>query len=304
MGKVGAMDAWPGASGLPVPVLYAHLEFLRQRGQTPGSVEARRRALLRMARTIPAPLLEASPGQLAAWRASLTVTPNTVVGYVSHARDFYAWAITTGYREDNPAKDLPVPKLTRGLPRPIGEAALMDAVINAPHRIRPWLVLAGWAGLRACEISGLKRERVLDTATPPALLVAADATKGRYERVVPMCPFVVTELRLVGLPRSGYVFRRADGRPGPNAPHQISHLVNRHLKDCGTDATLHQLRHRFATQAYRTSGKDLRAVQELLGHRDPATTAGYAAFDSAAAVRAVNALPAPPLLRAMEADHG
>ncbi len=58
-------------------------------------------------------------------------------------------------------------------------------------------------------------------------------------------------------------------------------------------ATLHQLRHRFATAAYQAAGGDLRLVQELLGHRSPVTTAGYAAYDQAAAAAAVEAIPAP-----------
>ena len=41
--------------------------------------------------------------------------------------------------------------------------------------------------------------------------------------------------------------------------------------------TLHQCRHRFATDAYRAS-HDLRLVQELLGHQSPSTTAGYTGY--------------------------
>jgi integrase len=42
--------------------------------------------------------------------------------------------------------------------------------------------------------------------------------------------------------------------------------------------TLHTLRHRFGTAAYRGS-HDLRAVQELLGHSSPATTQIYVAVN-------------------------
>ena len=45
-------------------------------------------------------------------------------------------------------------------------------------------------------------------------------------------------------------------------------------------------RHRFATQAYRT-GRDLRAVQELLGHAKPETTARYAAVPDGSLAAAV-----------------
>lgn len=62
------------------------------------------------------------------------------------------------------------------------------------------------------------------------------------------------------------------------------------LVDCGTilitaalghEATTHTLRHRAATVAYRGT-RDLRAVQELLGHSRPETTAGYVAIEDEA----------------------
>jgi integrase/recombinase XerC len=281
------------AAGVPGPILAAHLASLAQRGCTPGTIEARRRALHRMAAQIPVPLLEATAADLGAWRARLAVTGNTVVVYVSHAREFYRWAIAAGLAEPpGPAAGLPVPRLIRGLPRPAAEQDLMRAVATAPPRVRPWLVLAGWAGLRAREIALLRRERVLDTVVPPVLLVTADATKGHRERVVPLAPFALAALRAAGLPRAGFVFPRFDGRPGPNAPAVISHVANRHLADCGAQCTLHQLRHRFGSVLYQQT-RDLRMVQELLGHADPASTAGYAAWDRSAAAGAVAALPSP-----------
>jgi integrase/recombinase XerC len=48
----------------------------------------------------------------------------------------------------------------------------------------------------------------------------------------------------------------------------------------------HSLRHAFATAAY-ASERDLRAVQELLGHQKPETTARYAAVPDGALQAAV-----------------
>lgn len=42
--------------------------------------------------------------------------------------------------------------------------------------------------------------------------------------------------------------------------------------------TLHKLRHRFASKAYRGT-RNLRAVQELLGHANVAITERYTAVD-------------------------
>jgi integrase/recombinase XerC len=48
----------------------------------------------------------------------------------------------------------------------------------------------------------------------------------------------------------------------------------------------HSLRHRFATQAYRNT-HDIRAVQQLLGHARPETTARYTLCDDDALMAAV-----------------
>jgi hypothetical protein len=94
---------------------------------------------------------------------------------------------------------------------------------------------------------------------------------------------VLAELRRTRLPKRGYLFLRRDGERGPNTPSMLSELANDHLHACGIPATLHQLRHRFGSRAYQGS-HDLRLVQELLGHASPEMTAGYAAYDNAAAL--------------------
>jgi site-specific recombinase XerD len=51
------------------------------------------------------------------------------------------------------------------------------------------------------------------------------------------------------------------------------------------DWTAHTLRHRFGTVAYQATG-DIRAVQELLGHASPTTTAIYTKVTDGAMRRA------------------
>jgi integrase/recombinase XerC len=275
----------------------SHLRALEQGGRhSPETIYSRRGALRRLAAALPGGLLDATAADLAAWRNGLTVAPGTITDYVSHAREFYDWAIGAGLLEENPAAGLVLPRRVRRLPRPIAETDLFTAVDSAPRRIRPWLVLAAWCGLRAKEIAYLRRENILDTVRPAALLIAEDATKGTRERMVPLCAYALGELHAYGLAASGYVFRRRDGQRGPNSPGRISHMTNDYLHGLGIAATLHQCRHRFATQAYR-GRRDLRMVQELLGHANPSTTAGYAAFDQGDAVGVVEDLPAPGRLR-------
>jgi integrase len=111
--------------------------------------------------------------------------------------------------------------------------------------------------------------------------------KGGHMRVVPLSSALAATLK--GLPhRRGPVIPRADGRPGPNRAHRISQTANDFLHQMGIVETLHQCRHRFATSAYQAC-QDIRAVQDLLGHASPTTTAIYAASASAVARSAVEA---------------
>ena len=71
---------------------------------------------------------------------------------------------------------------------------------------------------------------------------------------------------------------------------RLSVVISAYLREQGIDATAHQLRHWFATEVYASS-KDIRVTQELLGHSDPSTTAGYVAYshvDAAAAVASLS----------------
>src|SRR5258708_150481 len=54
-------------------------------------------------------LLSATPADLAAWRASLTVGDQAVVVYCAHVAGFYAFAVTRGIRPDNPPLGPPRP---------------------------------------------------------------------------------------------------------------------------------------------------------------------------------------------------
>ena len=274
-----------------------YFEHLRLEGLSELTLRGRRGALDRLSRQLPVPLLEASAGDLLDWRRAMTVGPVSVRSYVSHVQQFYAWAVRRGLLAASPAAGIPVPRVGRRIPRPIGTDDLFAAVAQAPDRIRLWLVLAAWCGLRAKEIALLRRECILLSAAPPVLLVATGATKGIHERMIPLCRFAIAEIAAARLPASGWCFLRCDGRAGPNRPAHVSALANAHLRDCDISATLHMLRHWFGTEAYASSGRDLRLVQELLGHASVQSTQGYADWDRPGAVAAVRALPVPPRLR-------
>jgi integrase len=272
-------------------VVIRHLKLMELRGLSAETIGARRWLLLRL-RAAHGPLLDLGPAGLLAWREGLAVDRDTVRTYVSHVRQFYAWARRSGLIDGDPSADLPVPRRRKRLARPIGEQALTMAMAGAPARIRPWLALAAWAGLRAKEIALLRREHVIDTGRVPGLFVASDATKGADERFVPLHPVVTQALAEHGLPRSGWVFPRGDGLPGPNRPHTISHLSNRYLHGAGISETLHQLRHRFGTVFYAEC-LDPKRTKEVMGHRNLESTDGYIKIASAPTAEIIARIPGP-----------
>ncbi len=251
----------------------AHLTWLRTRGLRPATLKARRGALGRLTRNLPDSLLGATENELHAWQESLRLGRHALSSETAHVCQFYGWAQRFHHRPDNPTATLPRPKIPATLPRPISEADLQMALACAPDRIRPWLILAGWCGLRAREIALLERADIRDQDTPPTLFVRDG--KGGKQRSVPLPRGVIAELRACRLPVRGPVFRRGDGLSGPISPARLSKVTSDYLRSIGIEATLHSLRHRYATVSYAAT-HDLLLIRDYLGHSSTKTTAGYA----------------------------
>lgn len=252
-----------------------HLDWCRQRNLRASYIDTRRRAVTNVEADIGMALEDADEDTLLVWYERVTerMTPESRAVLLSHVVNFFRWLVRERYRDDDPTVRLVRPRVGRRLPRPIADNDLAVALAAAPGRVRPWLYLAAFQGLRACEIARLRGE---DIDYDRTILVVNDG-KGGKQRVLPLHPEVGPVLRYADLPSRGFVFPHWD-RPGPVKPHNVSHACNRYLHQLGIVATLHQLRHWFGTGIYKVS-HDLRLTQELMGHADPATTAGYAAWE-------------------------
>ncbi len=263
------------------------LDDARRRNLRPGTISQKRLALRRLDRAVhPTALLDVTHDQLVAHLDRLD-QPESRATETSHLRTFYRWCVIEGLLEVDPTARLIRPRVPRRLPRPMPTADLSVAIDTAPERVRPWLILAAHAGLRACEIARLRACDLMWGNDPPLLVV--DEGKGGHARAVPMSPVVAAEL--ARLPRSGWLFPRRDGQAGPTPPHVVSALANQHLHGLGIAHTLHTGRHWFATETLRVNGGNLRETQDLLGHQSPVSTAIYTWTDPRAAAATVAALP-------------
>lgn len=275
-------------TALTDPIVEAHVRWMRLRGLSERTISTRLTALRLLARHAGAPPLALTAVQLDTWQRSLVVTAGSRRCYVVQVTGFYRWAAGAGadpgasLRQDDPSTVLIRPKVRRGVPRPISEADLAAAIAGAPQPVRCWLELAAYEGLRACELAWLD---VADIQEDQALMIVRG--KGDKERAVPLGQTGLDALADYGLPRAGRAFRQRNGRE--ISPVYVSNRVGRYLRKVGVRSSLHQCRHRFATQTLQVV-PDLRVVQELLGHANPATTAIYTLVSSTRAAQAVAGL--------------
>lgn len=264
-----------------------YVAHMRARNLRPSTIYQRQRVLARLRTWADAEPIALDRDALRAWLASRDLAPESRSTELSHLRGFYRWAAFEGHISTDPTAMLPRPKVPRHLPRPMTSAALTDAVSNAPDRVRLAVMLAAYGGLRACEIAQLRGEHYDLVGDKPTLRIVE--SKGGSESSVPMHPELVAELSL--WPRRGPVWPRHDGQPGHAAPHLVCATVNGWLHRHGHADTLHRARHWFGTGVYRSTGRDLRAAQELLRHRSVVSTQIYTYVDQGPLVDAVAALP-------------
>jgi len=265
--------------------LRRYLAHLRHVGLRPGSIAARRWCLLRLERHLATRLVNASADELYDFCANPALGPETRANTISHVAGFYRWAQAASLITTDPSVSLVRPKRPRRLPRPMPEHELRRALEAAREPIRSWLYLAAFAGLRCCEIAPLRGE----DRTGDVLRIREQ--KGGDEGTVPISP--VLGRALAHLPRAGWWFERWDGQGGAISAGQLQRHANRFLHDLGIVHTMHTLRHRFVTLAYRASSRDLRLTQELARHKSIGSTVGYTFLDPDDGRGVVARLPEP-----------
>lgn len=157
------------------------------------------------------------------------------------------------------------------------------------------MILAGrYAGLRSCEIAAIHRDDFFEDLAGTSLIAHG---KGDKDRVVPLEDDIATALFNRCRENGGWCF---PGRVGGHlSGKRVSELLSAALAGSWTG---HKLRHMFASKAYEGT-RDLRAVQELLGHASPTTTQIYTAVPTGAMRAAVAAVRtgSPIQMRALAA---
>jgi integrase/recombinase XerC len=201
---------------------------------------------------------------------------------LSSCRSLFRQLIREGMLAHDPLAGVRGPKVRRKLPQvlDVDEAGALvetDSGGKLAVRDRAMRELFYSSGLRLSELVNLGWiDLDLDGGEVRVL------GKGSKTRVVPVGRQAITALRALGaaegMQPDSAIFR---GRGGaPINPRTVQLRMNRLALQQGLPKHVHPhlLRHTFASHMLESSG-DLRAVQELLGHADIATTQIYTHLD-------------------------
>ena len=262
---------------IPPPVewqeaLDAYLAWLRSIRRAESTVKQHSYHLRRYAATTGRPPWPVTLEQLIAYLGTLDHLGGDALRLTRQVlRGFYKWGHLVGRAQSDPSIGMPPIKATPGVPRPAPEHAVKVGRRAADERVRLMIELAVNGGLRCCEIATARTDDVFADLVGWSLLVRG---KGGRERSVPL-PNVLAEL--LRAHEAGWLF---PGRIGGHlSPARVSELISEALPP---GVTAHALRHRYATRAYVLGGRDIRAVQDLLGHAYVTTTQVYTRVDDEA----------------------
>jgi len=207
--------------------------------------------------------------------------PIAVRRKLSALRSFYKFLRTEGHRKDDPAADVPSPKIGKKLPRVLPEhdvnkllatkvAGRSDAQRSRDRAIMELLYASG---IRRAEVAridlndmDLRRRtiRITGKGRKQRLVLFNKTTANAIGAYLRVRPRTADEALFVG--RSG---RRL-------SPRHIWHIFRTIYKISALKlhASPHTMRHSFATHLLE-HGVDLVTIQELLGHESLATTQIY-----------------------------
>ncbi|MDQ2699885.1 MAG: site-specific tyrosine recombinase XerD [Actinomycetota bacterium] len=232
-----------------------------------------------------------TPAEMSEFVASLTtadgeqpLAASTIHRKTAALRSFYKHLRREDLLVDDPTVGLTTPKRSKKLPNVLNQAEV-GKLLAAPkgasaqaYRDRAILEVMYACGLRASELTGLE---MTDVDTHHGMLKARG--KGKKERIVPLGRQAIYAIDLYQrTARPELVKGRSEKAlflnfRGKSLTRQgLYKIVQGYAKSVGLDDRMspHTLRHSFATHLL-AGGCDLRAVQEMLGHADVATTQMY-----------------------------
>jgi len=212
------------------------------------------------------------------------LSERTLARKLSAWRQYCGWLVQSGMMDNDPTFNLKAPRLPERLPKALPQEELNHMLDSAPVddslavRDHALFELMYGSGLRLSEIHGLDLGDVLLDEGWVSV-----TGKGRKERQVPLSGKSVEALRV-------YLSERvaADSETalftGKNGTRLGQRQIQKRLQTwavqqgSGQHISPHMMRHSYASHLLQSS-RDIRAVQELLGHSNLSTTQIYTKLD-------------------------
>ena len=212
------------------------------------------------------------------------LSERTLARKLSAWRQYCGWLVQSGMMDNDPTFNLKAPRLPERLPKALPQEELNHMLDSAPVddslavRDHALFELMYGSGLRLSEIHGLDLGDVLLDEGWVSV-----TGKGRKERQVPLSGKSVEAL-------CAYLSERvaASGETalftGKNGTRLGQRQIQKRLQTWavqqggGQHISPHMMRHSYASHLLQSS-RDIRAVQELLGHSNLSTTQIYTKLD-------------------------
>lgn len=214
-----------------------------------------------------------------------TTSARTTSRHISSIRGFHQFLLRERISQQDPTYHIDMPKITQALPDVLTIEEI-EKLLAAPNQLKPqgvrdiaMLELLYGTGMRVSELITLNIEQI--HASMGFIRIIG---KGNKERIVPLGKTALVayerymnEARpklLKNYPTTDALFINQRGKRLTRQG--CWKLLKQHAQTAGLTKAMtpHVLRHSFATHLVE-NGADLRAVQEMLGHADIATTQIY-----------------------------
>lgn len=218
----------------------------------------------------------------------LGIQPRSQARILSGIRSFYHFLILEDYLQADPSELLESPQIGFHLPEVLTLEEIdnligsIDLSTSEGQRNRAILETLYSCGLRVSELCNLKlSELYLEDG-----FIKVEG-KGSKQRLVPISPRAIHELRLYFIDRNrmtikkdfeDYVFISKRGKNISRI--MVFHIIKELANNIGLKKTIspHTFRHSFATHLLE-GGANLRAIQCMLGHESIGTTEIYTHID-------------------------
>ena len=267
--------------------LAPYLTEQSQRNRSPHTLIAYERELRELANLLPATAQPARRDFQAAFRqlSQRGLHPASLARALSAWRQYCDYLVRQGSLKTNPVQDIKAPKKPQRLPRAI-ERDTLNALLDQPAEPDDTLALRDQAiaellygsGLRLAELAGLN---LADVYLDAGWLNVRG--KGNKQRQVPLTQSSAALLRqwLAQRPAQPHETALFTTQRGTRlGSRQIAKRLDNWAQQHGSPQHIspHMLRHSFAGHLLQAS-RDIRAVQDLLGHASLSSTQIYTKLD-------------------------